>query len=97
MNQGIKEKGQREQHVQRLVTQRNLVRVRGGRRTEVCGTRGVRRSLTRDELRETGGVRSENMWTVLGSSDIIFKASGGLWERCHDSLATGWKEEPVRR
>lgn len=66
--------------MQRLVTPRNWVRMRGGRRTEVFGTGGVRKSVTRDELRETGEVRSKTMWTVLGRSGIIFKASGGFVE-----------------
>lgn len=46
--------------------------VRGRRKIEFSGTGAVRRSMTHDELREKGGVRPKNMWTVLGSFDITF-------------------------
>lgn len=48
------------------------MRVRGRRKTELSGTGAVRRSVAHDELREKGGVRPKNMWTVFGSFDIIF-------------------------
>lgn len=54
------------------------MRVRDGRKTQVPVHGEVRSSMARDELREEEGVRRKNMWTVLGSFDIIFKASGGF-------------------
>lgn len=66
--------------MQGLITGRNLVRVWDGRKAEVSGTGAERRSKARDEFREKGGVRPKNVWTVLGSFDIIFKASGSFME-----------------
>lgn len=66
--------------MERLITRRNLARVSDGREDSGACTWEVRISMARDELREEEGVRLKNMWAVLGSSDIIFKASGGFME-----------------
>lgn len=51
-----------------------------GREDPGACTWEVRISMARDKLREKEGVRLKNMWPVLGSFDIIFKASGGFME-----------------